>query len=101
MKTKTHAKKKSAAACSAVVTRYPTGCFGIDYQGCMFFWWGFVEADVHAELERLRIPQQRVKWEERYYDRKYEFNDPRSYKTRPFILKNAQDAGTDASENTL
>ena len=101
MKTKTPAKKKSATACSAVVTRYPTGCFGINYQGSMFFWWGFVEADVHVELERLRIPARRVKWEERYYDRRYDFNDPRSYKTRPFIPQNAQDAGTDASENTL
>ena len=71
----------------ATVTRYPTGCFGIDYNGSMFFWWGFVEADVHAELERLRIPPRRVKWEERYYDRKYDFNDPRSYRTRPFTPK--------------
>jgi hypothetical protein len=74
-----------ATTCSALVTRYPTGCFGIDYNGSVFHWWGFVEADVHAELERLRIPAKRVKWEERYYDRRYDFNDPRSYKTRKFI----------------
>jgi Leu/Phe-tRNA-protein transferase len=75
--------------CSALVTRYPTGCFGIDYQGSMFFWWGFGEENVHAELERLRIPAKQVKWEERYYDRRYDFNDPRSYKTRKFIPQNA------------
>lgn len=72
-----------ADACPALVTRYPTGCFGIDYQGSMFFWWGF------GELERLRIPAKMVKWEKRYYDRRYDFNDPRSYKTRKFIPQNA------------
>lgn len=77
-----------AETCSAVVTRYPTGCFGIDHQGSMFFWWGFGEKNVHAELDRLRIPAKRVKWEERYYDRRYDFNDPRSYKTRKFIPQN-------------
>ena len=71
--------------CSALVTRYPTGVFGIDYQGSMFFWWGWGEKIVHAELERLRILAKRVKWQERYYDRRYDFNDPRSYKTRKFI----------------
>lgn len=70
------------------VTRYPTGCFGIDYQGSMFFWWGFEEANVHAELERLRIPPRQVKWKEKYYDKRFDFNDPRSYKTRKFIPKN-------------
>ncbi len=83
--------RRSATACSAVVTRYPTGCFGIDYNGSMFHWWGFVEAEVHAELERLRIPPRRVKWQERYYDRRFDFNDPRSYRTRPFIAQNATD----------
>ena len=73
--------------CSALVTRYLTGVFGIDYQGSMFFWWGWGEKNVHAELERLRIPAKRVKWQERYYDRRYDFNDPRSYKTRKFIPK--------------
>lgn len=79
--------------CSALVTRYLTGCFGIDYQGIMFFWWGFGEKNVHAELGRLRIPAKRVKWEERYYDRRYDFNDPRSYKTRKFIPQNAELSG--------
>ena len=72
----------------AIITRYPTGCFGIDYQGSMFFWWGFKEANVHAELERLRIPSRQVKWKEKYYDKRFDFNDPRYYKTRKFIPKN-------------
>lgn len=82
--------RRSATACSAVVTRYPTGCFGIDYQGSMFFWWGFSEAEAHAELERLRIPAKNVEWDERYYDRRYDFNDPRCYSKRKFIPQNAQ-----------
>lgn len=88
----------SRTNCSALVTRYPTGCFGIDYQGSMFFWYGFGEANVHAELERLRIPAKRVKWEERYYDRRYNFNDPRSYKTRKFIPQNASLSHGDEGE---
>jgi hypothetical protein len=85
--------RRSAAACSAVVTRYPTGCFGIDYNGSMFHWWGFGEENVHAELERLRIPAKQVKWEERYYDRRYNFNDPRCYAKRKFIPQNDQGDG--------
>lgn len=77
--------------CSAVVTRYPTGCFGIDYQGSMFFWWGFGEENVHAKLADLRIPPQNVTWEERYFDRRFDFNDPRSYRTRQFIPQNVQE----------
>ena len=79
----------SRTTCSAVVTRYPTGCFATDYQGSPFFWWGFEEEAVHAELTRLRIPADRVEWQERYYDRRYDFSDPRSYRTRPFIPQNA------------
>jgi hypothetical protein len=86
----TEQRDRLVEVCSAVVTRYPTGCFGIDYNGSMFHWWGFKETEVHAELERLRIPAKRVKWEERYYDRRYDFNDPLSYKTRPFIPHNVQ-----------
>jgi len=93
--------RRSATTCSAVVTRYPTGCFGIDYQGSMFFWWGFSEAEAHAELERLRIPAQNVEWDERYYDRRYDFNDPRCYSKRKFIPQNVKSAGTDASGKTL
>ena len=68
----------------ATVTRYPTGCFGIDYQGCMFFWWSFSESKIQAELKQLRIPPNQVKWEERYHDTRFSPNDPRSYKTRKF-----------------
>lgn len=76
--------------CSAVVTRYPTGCFGIDYQGSMFFWWGFGEENVHTMLAHLRIPPQNVTWEERYYDRSFAFQDPGYYRTRPFIPQNVE-----------
>jgi hypothetical protein len=91
-----HTKSKPTlprTTCSALVTRYPTGCFGINYQGSMFYWWGFKEAEAHAELKRLRIPAKRVKWEERYYDKRYDFNDPRSYKTRKFVPQ-AQSSST-------
>jgi len=73
----------------ATVTRYPTGCFGIAYQGCMFFWWGFGESKVHTRLKQLRIPPNQVKWEDRYYDLRFAPSDPRSYKTRKFIPTNA------------
>jgi len=73
----------------ATVTRYPTGCFGIAYRGSMFFWWAFDQSKIHEKLEKLRIPANQVKWEERYYDLRYSLNDPRSYKTRKFIPTNA------------
>jgi hypothetical protein len=72
----------------AIVTRYPTGCFGIEYNGSMFHWWGFEEAGVHAELERLHIHPCTVKWQERYYDQRYPLSDPRSYALREFIPNN-------------
>ena len=89
----------SRTTCSAVVTRYPTGCFGIGYQGSMFYWWGFGEENVHAMLTRLRIPTQCVTWEDRYYDRRYDFNDPRCYRTRKFIPQNAERTGSRAQSN--
>jgi hypothetical protein len=82
---KARIKTATPTTCSAVVTRYPTGCFGIDYQGSMFFWWGFGEEKVHAMLAHLRIPPQNVTWQERYYDRRFDFQDPRCYRTRKFI----------------
>jgi hypothetical protein len=69
----------------AIVTRYPTGCFGIEYNGSMFHWWGFEESGVHAELERLHLHPCMVKWQERYYDRRYPLSDPRSYALREFM----------------
>ena len=74
----------------ATVTRYPTGYFGIDYQGCMFFDSSFDESEIHEKLKQLRIPANQVKWEEKYYDRKFDFNDPRSYKTRKFTPNQTQ-----------
>ena len=68
----------------ATVTRYPTGYFGIAYQGSMFFDSSFDESEIHEKLEQLRIPVNHVKWEERYFDTQYNPNDPRSYKTRKF-----------------
>lgn len=55
----------------------------------MFFWWGFDEPKVYAKLEQLRIPSNRAKWEERYYNTRFAPSDPRSYKTRKFIPTNA------------
>ena len=74
----------------ATVTRYPTGYFGIDYQGCMFFDSSFDESEIHEKLKQLRIPANQVKWEEKYYDRQFDFNDPRSYKTRKFTPNQTQ-----------
>ena len=76
--------------CSALVTRYPTGCFGIGYAGATFWKLCRNESEVHEELAALKLPKRHVKWEERYYDRRYEFNDPRSYKTRKFIPQNVK-----------
>lgn len=75
--------------CSALVTRYPTGCFGISYAGATFWKLCRNEAEVHEELAALKLPKRHVKWEEKYYDRRYDFNDPRSYRTRKFIPQNA------------
>lgn len=77
----------SQTTAHAIVTRYPSGCFGIDYQGSMFFWYGFEEKDAYDELKRLRIPPENVRWEERYYDRRFNFGDPRAYRTRPYVPK--------------
>jgi len=73
----------------ATVTRYPTGYFGISYQDSMFFDSSFDESEIHAKLEQLAIPANRVKWEERYYDTRFAPSDPRSYKTRKFTPANA------------
>lgn len=72
-------------ACSAVVTRYPTGVFGLSYIGSMFYWWGFSEEEAHRKLEHLQIPADQVTWREYYYDRAYHINDPRCYVSRRFF----------------
>ena len=73
---------------AAVVTHYPSGCFGIDYKGSLFFWWGFGEKNVRAELKRLKVDPHNVRWQEKYNDPELPFHDPRSYKTREFIPNN-------------
>jgi hypothetical protein len=93
MDRKTNGQSPSPA-CSALVTRYPTGCFGIGYAGATFWKLCMTEAEVHEELAALKLPKRHVKWEEKYYDRRYEFNDPRSYRTRKFIPQNAPAVAT-------
>lgn len=80
---------RPAPACSALVTRYPTGIFGIAFAGCMFWKTCWKESEVHEELAALKLPKRHVQWEERYYDRRYDINDPRCYRTRKFIPQNA------------
>lgn len=77
-------------AYSALVTRYPTGIFGIAFDGRMFWKTCWTEAEVHEELAALKLPKRHVKWEERYYDRRFNFNDHRSYRTRKFIPLNTK-----------
>lgn len=68
---------------AAVVTRYPTGVFGIQWRGNMFWWWGHNEVEVHQKLREINPSA--VKWEERYYDG--DFSDPKNYKTRRYFPK--------------
>ena len=75
--------------CSALVTRYPTGIFGIAFAGCMFWKSCWTEAEVHEELAALKLPKRHVKWQEGYYYRRFDFNDPRSYRTRKFLPQNS------------
>lgn len=76
------------STCSALVTRYPTGIFGIAYAGCMFWKTCISEAEVHDELAPLKLPKRHVKWEERYY---YlgRYKIPTDYRTRKFIPRYA------------
>lgn len=53
--------------CSVVVTRYPTGIFGIAYAGATFWKTCCKEAEVHNAIASLNIPADQVKWQERYY----------------------------------
>lgn len=79
-----HAERLAMMKTLATVTRYPTGYFGIDYMGSMFFDSSFDESEIHEKLKQLRIPPNQVKWEERYFDARFNPNDPRSYRTRKF-----------------
>lgn len=69
---------------AAIVTKYPTGAFGIEVGGSMFYWFGFYESEAHDELARLRLDPKQVRWEERYYDRRLPFSDPACYKLRKY-----------------
>lgn len=68
---------------TAVVTRYPTGALGLDYMGSMFFRLHTTDAAMIQEIKWLRIPLEGIEWNEHYYDRNFDFNDPRGYKKRP------------------
>ena len=69
-----------------IVTRYPTGCFGINHNGHDFYWWGFDESEVHKQLVKLKVPKRLVTWEERYY-RDGRYIVPSDYMTRPYTPK--------------
>ena len=63
------------------VTRYPTGCLGLDYQGHQFYWWCFDLKEMLAKLDTLGIKRSRVRWQEKYYHNgRYE--KPSDYRTR-------------------
>ena len=67
---------------TATITRYVTGCLGLDYQGAMFCAWCFDLDEMLAKTDALGIPRAAIRWEERYYD-----GDPiipENYKTRPW-----------------
>ncbi len=68
---------------TAIVTRYPTGALGLDYMGSMFFRLHTKDSDMIQDIKWLRIPVENIEWVEHYYDRAFDFNDPRSYKKRP------------------
>jgi hypothetical protein len=81
----------SASGCSATVTRYPTGVFGLSYRGSTFYWWGFSEEEAHRKIEHLRIPATEVEWRENFYDDRFDINDPRCYQIRRYIPQNTKD----------
>ena len=69
-----------------VIIRYPTGCFGIDHNGHMFFWWSFDEHEIHKKLAELKVPKRLVKWQERYY-KNGRYIVPSDYTLRPYTPK--------------
>jgi hypothetical protein len=75
------------SACSVVVTRYPTGCLGLDYQGSPFFWWCFDLKEMLAKIDSLGIKRSRVKWQERYYHNG-RYLVPSDYRLRPWNPRN-------------
>jgi Leu/Phe-tRNA-protein transferase len=83
----------AATACSVVVTRYPTGCLGLDYQGSPFFWWCFDLKEMLAKIDSLGIKRSCVKWQERYYHNG-RYLVPSDYRLRPWNPRNETSAGT-------
>jgi len=77
----------TCSASSVVVTRYPTGCFGINYRGHMFYWTAWTEIEIQKKLRELGGESKTGIWEERYYHNgRYEI--PSDYRTRKFIPQN-------------
>lgn len=79
--------------CSAVVTRYPTGCLGLDYQGSMFFWWCFDLKLMIAKIDSLEITRSSVRWQEKYYHNG-RYLIPSDYRTRPWNPENETNPAT-------
>lgn len=77
-----------STACSVVVTRYPTGCLGLDYRGSQFFWWCWNLDDMLEKTDSLGIPRAAIRWQERYHDGDY--RDPANYKTRRWVTRNTE-----------
>lgn len=74
------AEKSSSTDNSATVTRYPTGCLGLDYRGSLFFFWCDKLSEMLEKIDSLQIDRRRVRWQERYFDGDY--RDPKNYKLR-------------------
>ena len=81
-----------AETCSVVVTRYPTGCLGLDYQGSLFFSWCFDLKEMLAKIDALGIKRSRVRWQEKYYHNG-RYLIPSDYRTRPWNPRNAKTEG--------
>jgi hypothetical protein len=75
-------------ACSVVVTRYPTGCLGLEYRGSQFYWWCWKITEMLGKTDSLGIPRTAIRWQERYYDGDY--RDPKNYKLRPWNPRNSE-----------
>lgn len=75
--------KPMRTAPAAIVTKYPTGVFGLDYMGSMFFRLHTTASAMIQDIKWLRIPVENIEWVEHYYDRTLDFNDPKAYKKRP------------------
>jgi len=67
---------------TATVTRYPSGCLGLDYRGAIFCAWCFRLDEMLAKTDALGIPRSSIRWQERYFDGDYRI--PENYKTRPW-----------------